>query len=84
MAVSMEQLREMADRLPRTRRECRGNYMSFAHMPEISPASYREHNVVASWDMRVDKIEFHCRETTVDGVRCLAWYYHDLLVRVCV
>ncbi|MBD9511903.1 hypothetical protein IB265_34710 [Ensifer sp. ENS10] len=84
MAVSMEELREMADRLPRTIRECRDRYYTVAHLPEITPTSYRDRNIVSAWHMQVDKITFHHREVLVDGVRCLAWYYHDVLVRVCV
>lgn len=84
MAVSLDTLREMAERLPRTRRECRDRYYRVAHLPEINPVSYRDHDIVSSWDMRVDKIEFQHREVLVDGVRCLAWYYHDVLVKVCV
>lgn len=84
MAVSMEQLREMADRLPRTRREFCGSHYRVSCAPEINPVSYREHNIVSSWDMRCETVEFRHRDVLVDGVRCLAWYYHDLLVKVCV
>ncbi|MQW73468.1 hypothetical protein GHK50_21095 [Sinorhizobium medicae] len=84
MSVSLDTIRELAERLPRTKRECRDRVYHVAHMPEINPVSYRQHDIVASWELRHDRITFTNREVVVDGVRCLASYYHDALVKVCV
>lgn len=32
----------------------------------------------------INTIEFRAERTTVNGARALAWYYHDLLVKVSV
>ncbi|MER8505672.1 hypothetical protein NKG95_29010 [Mesorhizobium sp. M1423] len=81
-SISLSDLRRYADKLPDFYSPDRPRYYKVAVMPRmVEPYAY--------YDARIDRvdiqtIEFHCRETHVDGVRALAWYYHDILVKVAV
>lgn len=83
MTVSIDTLKRLADKLPAEPRE---PVMSMAVMPEIPMELYRHCDAaeLRQQAVRCDRITFRAKITSVEGVRCTAWYYHDLLVKVCV
>lgn len=79
-AISLSDLIKYADKLP-SRAEGKYFRMSYMHEP-FRP--YSIHDEMVRADFHCHTLEFRQERTKVDGVPATAWYYHDVLVKVCV
>ena len=80
MAISIRQLREAAERLPSNPQ---GHYHRVAIMPSMS-ARYWDPYDRPDMAVHVDTITFCHKPVTIEGVKATAWFYNDVLVKVCV
>lgn len=82
MTLTVEQLKHFAMHLPDTSKPT-GDRIRFAVDHPVR-ANFPEERIDASYYRPHDTVEFRARGVNVEGARCLGWYYHDLLVKVCV
>lgn len=78
-SISLSDLQRYADKLPN---RAQGKYYKFP-IRCMEPVRYHHPNEMM-YAAEFHTIEFHSREIVVDGCRALAWYYHDILVKVAV
>jgi len=82
-AITLETLQRLADKLPKTAREMNGRSYRVpfyaASMPPLSPNDYHDYGPVD-----VTTITFHAEYTTIRDCNAIAWFYHDVLVKVVV
>lgn len=79
-AISLSDLIKYADKLP-ARFDGKYYRMSYMHEP-FRP--YSIHDEMVGAYTHYNTLEFRQERTKVNGVPATAWYYHDVLVKVCV
>lgn len=81
-AISIADLQKYAEKLPR---RVAGSRYDMAICPHIPSVYYNPSDPMPMWDrVEYSRITFHQRPARIDGVEVTAWYYHDILVKVCV
>ncbi len=85
-AITIDQLREYAERLPaRRERDRHAPYYTLAVYDQKLPTHFDPSmsGHLAS-PMEATTVTFTWREAKIDGVPVTAWYYKDVLVKVAV
>lgn len=82
MSITLQELHDAAKRIPASGVPC-GRYLKVALHRPVEPLRRYDPAFMCE-AVRYDTIEFEARPTKVHGHDAVAWYWHELLVKVTV